>query len=176
MRKGSETDRTMGKDAKPTGGLMDQAAAVGKVRGLIGQVVGLSDWLVIDQKRVDQFADCTDDHQWIHVDVERAAKGPFGKTIAHGFLTLSLIPALSACIRLPFDKADIQMSINYGLNKVRFLNPVPVNSRVRSRNTLAEVEEKAPGRVLLAYSHTIEIEGQAKPACAAETLAMVFLK
>ncbi len=155
---------------------MDQAAAVGKLKGLIGQVVGVSDWLVIDQKRIHQFADCTDDHQWIHVDVERAAKGPFGKTIAHGFLTLSLIPALGACLRLPFDKADIQMSINYGLNKVRFLNPVPVNSRVRSRITLAGVEEKQPGKILLAYNHTIEIEGQAKPACAAEILAMVFLK
>ena len=155
---------------------MDQAAAVGKLQDLIGQVVGESGWLVIDQKRIDQFADCTDDHQWIHVDVEKAAEGPFGKTIAHGFLTLSLIPALGACIRLPFDKADIQMSINYGLNKARFLNPVPVDSRVRSRITLAGVEEKAPGRILVVYNHTIEIEGQAKPACVAETLAMVFLK
>lgn len=155
---------------------MDSAAALGKLKGLIGQEVGVSDWLVIDQKRINQFADCTDDHQWIHVDVEKAAKGPFGKTIAHGFLTLSLIPAMGACIRLPFDKADIQMGINYGLNKVRFLNPVPVDSRVRSRITLAGVEEKAPGKIMLTYRHSIEIEGQAKPACAAETLAMMFFK
>jgi acyl dehydratase len=155
---------------------MDQSSVVEKLKSLVGQVVGLSDWILIDQKRIDQFAECTDDHQWIHVDVEKAAKGPFGKTIAHGFLTLSLISAMSKCIQLPFDKAEVQMSINYGLNKVRFLNPVPVNSKVRTRVTLAGVEEKTPGRILLTYSHTIEIESQAKPACAAESLAMVFLK
>jgi acyl dehydratase len=155
---------------------MDQQTVVEKLKGRIGQVVGVSDWLVVDQKRIDQFAECTDDHQWIHVDVEKAAKGPFGKTIAHGFLTLSLLSAMGQCIQFPFDKSEVQMSINYGLNKVRFLNPVPVNSRVRTRVTLAAVEEKTPGRILLTYSHTIEIEGQAKPACAAENLGMVFLK
>ena len=155
---------------------MDRKAVVGKLQGLVGQGVGVSDWVLIDQKRIDQFAECTDDHQWIHVDIERAAKGPFGKTIAHGFLTLSLISAMSKCIQLPFDKTEVQMSINYGLNKVRFLNPVPVNSKIRTRVTLAGVEEKAPGRILMTYSHTIEIEGQAKPACAVESLAMVFLK
>jgi len=155
---------------------MNQKAVAEKLKGSVGQVVGVSDWLVVDQKRIDQFAECTDDHQWIHVDIEKAAKGPFGKTIAHGFLTLSLISGMSNCIQLPFDKSEVQMSINYGLNKVRFLNPVPVNSKVRTRVTLAGVEEKAPGRILLTYSHAIEIEGQTKPACAAETLAMVFLK
>ena len=155
---------------------MDQQSVVEKLRGRVGQVVGVSDWLVIDQKRIDQFAECTDDHQWIHVDVEKAAKGPFGKTIAHGFLTLSLISGMSKCIQLPLDNSEVQMSINYGLNKVRFLNPVPVNSKVRTRVTLAEVEEKTPGRILLTYSHTIEIEGQNKPACVAENLGMVFLK
>jgi acyl dehydratase len=155
---------------------MEQTTAVGKLKGLIGQVVGVSDWVLIDQKRIDQFAECTDDHQWIHVDVEKAAHGPFGKTIAHGFLTLSLISAMSKCIQTPFDKSDVAMSINYGLNKVRFLNPVPVNSKIRTRVSLAGVEEKTPGRVLLTYSHSIEIEGQTKPACAAESLAMVFLK
>jgi acyl dehydratase len=154
---------------------MDQQSFVEKLRNRIGQVVGVSDWLAIDQRRIDQFADCTDDHQWIHVDVEKAAKGPFGKTIAHGFLTLSLISGMSKCIQLPLDNSEVQMSINYGLNKVRFLNPVPVNSKVRTRVTLSGVEEKAPGRILLTYSHTIEIESQAKPACAAESLAMVFL-
>ena len=155
---------------------MDRNSVFEKLKGLVGQVVGVSDWILIDQKRINQFAECTDDHQWIHVDVEKAAKGPFGKTIAHGFLTLSLISAMSKCIQLPFDKSEVQMSINYGLNKVRFLNPVPVNSKVRTRVTLAGVEEKAPGRILLTYSHTIEIEDQTKPACAAESLAMVFLK
>jgi acyl dehydratase len=155
---------------------MDRKAVVEKLQELVGQGVGVSDWVLIDQKRIDQFAECTDDHQWIHVDVEKAAKGLFGKTIAHGFLTLSLISSMSKCIQLPFDKSEVQMSINYGLNKVRFLNPVPVNSKIRTRVTLAAVEEKTPGRVLLTYGHTIETEGQAKPACAAESLAMVFLK
>ena len=155
---------------------MNQQLVVEKPKERIGQVVGVSDWLVIDQKRIDLFAECTEDHQWIHVNVEKAAKGPFGKTIAHGFLTLSLISAMSKCIELPFDKAEVQMSVNYGLNKVRFLNAVPVNSKVRTRVTLAEVEEKTPGRVLLTYRHTIEIEGQDKPACVAENLGMVFLK
>ncbi len=155
---------------------MNQSPAIEKVKSMIGKEVGLSDWVVIDQKRINQFADCTEDHQWIHVDVEKAAKGPFGKTIAHGFLTLSLISALSSCIRLPMEGLQLQMAINYGLNKVRFLNPVPVNSKIRSRVTLAEMEEKGPGRVLMTYRHTIEIEGQDKPACIADHLAMLFFK
>lgn len=155
---------------------MNQNPAIEKVKTFIGKEVGLSDWVVIDQKRINQFADCTEDHQWIHVDVGKAAKGPFGKTIAHGFLTLSLISALSSCIRLPMEGLQVQMAINYGLNKVRFLNPVPVNSKIRSRVTLAEMEEKGPGRVLMTYRHTIEIEGQDKPACIADHLAMLFFK
>jgi acyl dehydratase len=155
---------------------MNKQSVVEKLKDRVGQVVGVSDWLVIDQKRIDQFAECTEDHQWIHVDEEKAARGPFGKTIAHGFLTLSLLSAMGNCIKLPFDKSEVQMAINYGLNKVRFLNPVPVNSKVRTRVALAGVEEKAVGRVLLTYSHTIEIEGQDKPACIAENLGMVFLK
>jgi acyl dehydratase len=155
---------------------MNQRSVVEKLKGLIGQEVGVSDWVVIDQKRINQFADCTEDHQWIHVDVEKAAKGPFGKTIAHGFLTLSLISGMGKCIRLPFDALQVQMAVNYGLNKVRFLNPVPVNSRVRSRVVLAEVDEKTPGRVLMTYTQTIEIEGQDKPACIVENLGMLFLK
>jgi acyl dehydratase len=155
---------------------MDQQSIMEKVRDRIGQVVGVSEWLVMDQKRIDQFAECTDDHQWIHVNPEKAARGPFGKTIAHGFLTLSLISSMSKCIELPFDTSAVTMSINYGLNKVRFLNPVPVNSKIRTRVTLAEAEEKTPGRILLTYRHTIEIEGQDKPACIAENLGMVFLK
>lgn len=155
---------------------MTLATQLADLRGLIGREIGVSDWFLIDQNRINQFADCTDDHQWIHVDVERAAHGPFGGTIAHGFLTLSLIPAMSACIQLPLDPSQIQMSVNYGLNQVRFINPVPVNSQVRSRVTLAGVEEKAPDRILLTYKHTIEIEGQAKPACVAEMLALVILK
>jgi acyl dehydratase len=154
---------------------MDTNPVVEKLRSLIGEEVGMSDWFLIDQNRINQFAECTDDHQWIHVDVERAARGPFGRTIAHGFLTLALIPAMSKCIRLPLDIAQVQMSINYGVNQVRFINPVPVDSKVRSRIVLANVEEKSPGRILLTYRHTIEIEGQDKPACVAEMLGLVVL-
>jgi len=155
---------------------MDINPVVEKLRNLIGQEVGRSDWFLIDQNRINQFADCTEDHQWIHVDVERAARGPFGRTIAHGFLTLALIPAMSKCIRLPLENAQVRMSINYGLNQVRFINPVLVNSKIRSRVILAGVEEKSPGRILLTYRHTIEIEGQAKPACIAETLGLIVLE
>ena len=155
---------------------MDQRAMIEQIRSIIGQEIGVSDWLLIDQNRINQFADCTEDHQWIHVDVGRAARGPFGRTIAHGFLTLALIPAMSKSIQIPLDDAQVQMHINYGLNQVRFINPVPVNSRIRSRVTLAKVEEKSPGRILLTYRHTIEIEGQDKPACIAETLGLFVLK
>jgi acyl dehydratase len=155
---------------------MDQRAGIEKIRNLIGQQVGLRDWFLVDQNRINQFADCTEDHQWIHVDVERAARGPFGRTIAHGFLTLALIPAMSKSIQIPLDDAQVQMHINYGLNQVRFINPVPVNSKIRSRVILANVEEKSPGRILLTYRYTIEIEGKDKPACIAETLGLIVLK
>jgi len=155
---------------------MDPRAVTEKLRGLIGHQVGASEWFLIDQNRINQFAECTEDRQWIHVDVEKAAQGPFGLTIAHGFLTLALIPAMSKCIQLPFDSAEVQMSINYGLNKVRFLNPVPANSRIRSRAILTDVEEKSPGRILLTYTHTIEIEDQDKPACVAELIGLLILK
>lgn len=155
---------------------MDQLAIIESIKARLGQEIGVSDWLLIDQNRINQFADCTDDHQWIHVDVERAAHGPFGKTIAHGFLTLALIPAMSRSIQLPLDESQVQMHINYGLNQVRFINPVPVNSRVRSRVTLMNVEAKSPNRILLTFKHTIEIEGQDKPACVAETLSLIILR
>lgn len=155
---------------------MEQSAVLEKLRELLGREIWVSDWVFIDQKKIDDFARCTGDHQWIHVDSERASGGPFGKTIAHGFLTLSLISAMSQGLPLPFDRGEVQMTVNYGLNKVRFLNPVPVDSKVRTRVVLAGAEKKGPGRILLAYGHTIEIEGRTKPACAAETLALVFLK
>ena len=155
---------------------MDPRAVIEKLRDLIDHQVGVSDWFLIDQNRINQFAECTGDQQWIHVDVEKAAQGPFGRTIAHGFLTLALIPAMSKCIQLPFDSAEVQMSINYGLNQVRFLNPVPVNSRIRSRAILTDVEEKSPGRILLTYTYTIEIEGKDKPACVAELIGLLILK
>ena len=143
-----------------------------EIKGRIGNEIGVSDWIDIDQKRINDFADCTGDHQWIHVDEEAAKNGPFGTTIAHGYLTVSLIPVFSADISIVPEGTT--MAINYGMNKLRFVNPVKVNSKVRDRMTLSNVEEKGGGRVLVATTHTVEIEGEEKPACIAETLTMFF--
>ncbi|MHB9098001.1 MAG: MaoC family dehydratase [Syntrophales bacterium] len=151
---------------------MAERVSLEQFKGMVGRENGLSDWILIDQNRVNRFADATEDHQWIHVDIEQAKKGPFGGTIGHGFLTLSLLPAFAESAT--YSPAGIKMAINYGLNKVRFLNPVPVGSRVRSRMVLTNIEEKDPGRLLMTITHTIEIEGQEKPACVAESLAMLF--
>ena len=143
---------------------------------LVGQEFAVSDWLLIDQNRINQFAEATDDHQWIHVDEARAAKGPFGATIAHGYLTLSLVAGFSGRT-LAID--DDVMSINYGLNKVRFPSPVRVGSRVRARFTLQSctpIEDGPGGRpgLQLVTVVTIEIEGSNKPACVAETVRLTF--
>jgi acyl dehydratase len=137
--------------------------------GLIGQEVGLSDWLEISQSRVNEFADATGDHQWIHVDVERATR-ELGGPIAHGYLTLSLIPHLSAGL-LPVK--GVTRGINYGSDKVRFTNMVRVGKRVRLRQKLLGVEPKSGG-VQLRSQCTIEIEGEERPACVAETLSLIF--
>jgi len=151
---------------------MSELVSAEKLKKMIGQENGTSDWVLIDQDRINRFADATDDHQWIHVDIEKAKKGPFGGPIGHGFLTLSLIPIFSKSAKyLP---EGLKMGINYGLNKVRFINPVPVGSQVRSRMVISAVEEKGPGRILMTITHTIEIKGQDKPACVAEALAMLF--
>ena len=151
---------------------MFEMVPVEKLKTMIGQDNGTSEWVLIDQAKVNLFADATGDHQWIHVDVETAKKGPFGGTIAHGFLILSLTPLFSSSGKyLP---EGMKMVLNYGLNKVRFINPVPVGSRVRSRMVLSGVEEKDGGRFLITTTHTIEIEGQEKPACIAEALGMIF--
>jgi acyl dehydratase len=138
---------------------------------LAGTETGVSDWVIIDQDRINKFADATGDHQWIHVDVERAkTMMPGGKTIAHGYLTLSLIPWLTG------DFLSIQgvtRGINYGSNKVRFINMVPVGSRLRARAKLLEVEPKSGG-MQMTTEVTIEIDGQTKPACVAETISLVF--
>lgn len=139
---------------------------------LIGSELGVSDWLVIDQQRINDFADVTGDHQWIHVDVERAgAESPYGAPIAHGFLTLSLIPALS---KANFRVENAKLAINYGLNKVRFLSAVPVDSRIRVRSELADAVAKDQSTVDLTLRHTIEIDGVDKPAAVAETIARVL--
>lgn len=140
-------------------------------KALEGQEVGLSDWAVIDQTRIDQFAEATSDHQWIHVDTERAARElPEGKTIAHGYLTLALIPALTGDF---IDVPNLARAINFGVNKVRFYTPVLTGSRVRARATVLQARRRA-GALLLTSEVRIEIEGERKPACVAETLGMYF--
>jgi len=130
-----------------------------------GEQLGASDWMTIDQQRVDAFADATEDHQWIHVDPQRAADGPFGGTIAHGFLTLSLLSHLSEST---FSFAERKMGINYGLNRVRFTSPVPVNSRVRARFTVQKFERIEPNGVQVTWNTVVEIDGSTKPALVAE--------
>lgn len=152
--------------------MSDASQAVNEMKKLLGTEIYLSDWKKVSQKQIDQFAECTGDDQWIHVDIEKAAKGPFGKTIAHGFLTLSHLPFFS--YKTPVKFAGAKMSINYGLNKVRFLNPVASGARIRDRIVLSALEEKPDNRLLMTTTHTIEIEGQEKPACVAEALAMIF--
>jgi acyl dehydratase len=132
----------------------------------IGQPLGSSEWLSIEQARVNEFAEATGDHQWIHVDPERARLGPFGTPIAHGFLTLSLIPVLVSQIY----RVQARMAINYGLNRVRFAAPVLVGSRIRATSQLKEVTE-IDGGVQLVTATVIEIDGHAKPACVAETVS-----
>ncbi|RLP33151.1 MaoC family dehydratase [Nocardia seriolae] len=138
-----------------------------RLRAAVGTELGVSDWITVDQKRIDTFADATDDHQWIHVDAERAAAGPYGRTIAHGFLTLSLVVPMTAQV---MTVSAANMAINYGLNKVRFINPVRVDSRIRGRFTLDAVTD-IPGGVQAVRTVTVEIEGQDKPAGVAESIA-----
>ena len=155
---------------------MDQYAVIEQMRSMIGQEIGVSEWFLIDQNRINQFCECTLDNQWIHTDIVKAAKGPYGKTIAPGFLALSLISAMSKSKQIAFDESHVQMLINYGLNKVRFLNPIVVDSRIRSRMVLTDVEEKSPGKCLVTTKHTIEIEGTDEPACIVEIIGLFILK
>ena len=135
-----------------------------------GTDIGTSEWLEIDQARIDAFADATLDHQWIHVDVDRAAAGPFGTTIAHGFLTLSLLPRFASQV---FQLETPGARLNYGLEKVRFPSPVPVDSRLRSHVRFGEVRDLPAGKQLV-VEHTVEIEGQAKPACVAQHVVLLL--
>lgn len=137
--------------------------------GLVGQEIGVSDWLEMTQDRVNRFADATGDHQWIHVDVERATK-ELGAPIAHGFLIVSLIPVLSKNI---VNYKGVSRGINYGSNKVRFTNVVPVGSRIRMRVKLLSAEQRA-GAYQLINQCTIEVEGQDRPACVAENISLIY--
>lgn len=137
-----------------------------------GEPIGQSEWVTITQEAVNLFADATGDHQWIHVDPERAADGPFGTTIAHGYLTLAMLPKLMAQIsRLE----GVKLAINYGLNKVRFPAPVPVGSKIRAETSVVEVTDVGGGAQQVTYSTTVSIDGRAKPACVAESVVRYLL-
>ena len=148
-------------------------ATLDEIRKRIGEEVGVSSWILVDQARIDAFADATEDRQFIHVDPESAAQTPFGGTVAHGFLSLSLLSRMGAEAMLLPD--TLTMAINYGLDRVRFLAPVRAGSRVRGRFHLDSVEEKAPGQVLMRHTVTVEIEGEDKPALTAEWLGLMFI-
>lgn len=142
-----------------------------ELQGLIGQELGCSDWVPVEQSRIDQFAQATGDHQWIHTDPARATAGPYGATVAHGFLTLSLLPVMFASA---FEVADVVMGINYGLNRVRFPAPLPAGSRVRGHFVL-RAWEALPGGAQLTVEVRMEREGSAKPVCVAESVSRRFV-
>jgi len=148
-------------------------ASIEEIKGRIGSEVGVSDWIAIDQARIDRFAEVTEDHQFIHVDPAAAAITPFGGTIAHGFLTLSLLSRMAADAMLRPE--NIRMGVNYGFEKIRFLAPVRSGSRVRGRFRLQRFEEKRPGQYQFVHEVTVEIEGEDKPALAAEWIGMIFV-
>jgi acyl dehydratase len=148
-------------------------AALEEIRNRVGEEVGVSGWIAIDQARIDAFADTTDDRQFIHVDPGAAALTPLGGTIAHGFLTLSLLSRMAAEATLLPD--GLKMAVNYGFDRVRFLAPVRSGSRVRARFVLDSVEEKAPGQILMRHAVTVEIAGEDKPALTAEWIGLMFV-
>ena len=151
---------------------MSTEISVASIADWVGKELGTSKWVTVDQERIDEFAHCTGDHQWIHVDVERAKKeSPSGATVAHGYLTLALLAATGMDVGIV--PKDAVAALNYGLDKVRFLAPVKAGARVRNHITLAEVTDKGEGCKLIKLVNTVEIEGEAKPALIAESLAML---
>jgi acyl dehydratase len=150
---------------------MNSLATLAELQTMVGQALGSSDWSVVDQARIGLFAQATNDHQWIHVDPVRAAAGPFGAPVAHGFLTLSLLPEMGATA---FEIADVRMGINYGLNRVRFPSPVRAGSRLRGHFKLLAYEA-LEGGAQLTVEVTMEIEGEGKPACVAESVTRRFV-
>ncbi len=147
-------------------------ASLDEIRACIGREIGVSEWIVVDQQRIDAFADTTEDRQFIHVDPAAAAQTPFGGTIAHGFLTLSLLSRMAADVMQVPD--NTLMAVNYGLDRVRFIAPVRSESRVRGRFVLDAVDDKAPGQLLLRHTVTVEIENFDKPALTAQWLGLIF--
>ena len=148
-------------------------ASLSEIRSRVGKEVGISSWLTIDQRRIDEFAEATEDRQFIHVDPEAAGRTPFGGTIAHGFLSLSMLSRMAAEGMLVPD--SIKMAVNYGLDRVRFIAPVMSGKRIRGRFRLDSIEEKAAGQYLLRHMVTVEIEGEEKPALTAEWLGLFFV-
>jgi acyl dehydratase len=146
-------------------------ARLDDLRAQVGQEVGVSEWITVDQTRIDRFAEATGDRQWIHVDLVRAAEGPFGATIAHGFLTLALMPEM---LHSAFAIDDVRMGVNYGLNRVRFPAPVPAGSRLRGHFRLLAFDP-LPGGAQLTVEVTMELEGSDKPACVAESVSRRFV-
>src|SRR3954454_23732203 len=144
-----------------------------EIRRRVDSETGVSDWLMVDQERIDAFADATEDHQFIHVDPKSASQTPFGGTVAHGFLSLSLMSRMAAEAMLVPD--NMKMAVNYGLDRVRFLAPVRAGKRVRGRFRLDSVEEKAPGQILMRHTVTVEIEAEDKPALTAEWIGLMFV-
>ena len=154
--------------------MSDKAVTVADLMERVGSEIGVSDWFTVTQDRIDAFADATLDHQFIHVDPARsAAESPFGVTIAHGFLTLSLLPHLGSGVKLTPEGTKVE--INYGTEKVRFLAPVPVGSEIRARVALADITERRPGQHLIKRMITVEIKGEDRPALVAETLTLVII-
>ncbi len=155
---------------------MSLQAALSDLQAKVGQESHVSDWLTITQEMINAFADATLDHQWIHVDVERAKReSPFGSTVAHGYFTLSLIPHLTGAVdpdapRYP----GVRLAVNYGLNRVRFPHPVPAGARIRARTELLSVEEVAGNGLQIVNKVTVEIDGAAKPGCVAETVSRLY--
>ncbi len=153
---------------------MPSTVSLEKLEAMIGSAIGISSWVIVDQAMIDTFAEATGDRQFIHIDPVRAAQTPFGGTVAHGFLTLSLLPRM-ATEALPVVEGRA-LSINYGFDKVRFVAPVRSGARVRARFVLREVEERGPREVLARYGVSVEIEGEEKPALAAEWLTLAILE
>lgn len=151
---------------------MSRESVLEDLQSQIGEETHVSDWVVVDQERIDQFAEATGDHQWIHVDVERAKTGPFGATIAHGYLTLSLVSQFMPQI---FEVRGFEFAVNYGTNKVRFPNAVKVGARIRGGAEVVSVEE-SKGGILSVVRVTVEIEGEDRPGCIAETVSLYFPK
>lgn len=142
-----------------------------ELKSLVGTEIGTSDWWLVDQERINTFAKATGDFQWIHVDTEKAKSSKFGSTIAHGYLTLSLLAGMRF---QTFEVSETSMGVNYGMNKVRFLTPVPAGSRVRARYELTNINERKDGGYECTFTATVELEGAPKPACVAETITVYY--